>query len=131
KARPARSGNARQEARRGLVSETGTHPRMGEPGDDREIAAKVPEDIQVRGELVVSASPFRKEIGRVEPQRRAQAHHAPFRLGGRPALLREGVEPGQGQGDAGGLEEMPAGKFHGRVLGWMVILTYWQGSRQS
>ena len=117
KAGPARARHAGQEAGRGLVGEPRTHPRMRQPGDDREIVAVVLEQFQVGRELVVLAGLLGKEIGGMQSQRRADADHAPRRLRRRRPThgrRREGVEPGQGQRDAGGPEE--ASRSHGMFM---------------
>ena len=101
---PARSRRAGQEAGRGLVGEPRAHPRVRQAGDDREVVAEVLEDFQVRREFVVLAGLLREEVRRVQPQRRADADHAPplgCSLSG--TGRRESVEPGQGQRHAGGL----------------------------
>ena len=95
--RPA-PGHAGQEAGRGLVGEPRAHPRMRQPGDDREVVAEVLEDFQVGRELVVLAGLFREEIGRVQSQRRADADHPPPRLAA-PADARAG-EKASSQGKA-------------------------------
>ncbi len=78
---------------------------MLQSGNHGEIIAMLFEDFQVRRERIIFARIFRKEILRMQPQRRADADHAAARCG--PALwffVSEDVEPREGEGDAGGAE---------------------------
>ena len=67
KAGPARARHAGQEAGRGLVGEPRAHPRVRQPGDDREIVAEVLEDFQVRRELVILARLSGKKLAGCSP----------------------------------------------------------------
>ena len=114
---PARVLGAREEARRSLVREPRTHPRVRQARYDRELAAKLLEDFQVRREGVILAFVLWKEEGRVQPQRRANADHPPSRLCSRHARARAAETRAetrrQGQRHAGGLQECASVEGHG------------------
>src|SRR5262249_28405822 len=122
---PARVLGAREEARRSLVREPGTHPRVRQAGDDREVLAELPEHVQVRRELVILALLLREEEFRVQAERRADADHAPLCRCGRSAERARGhevTEAGQGQRHAGGAQEFAAVQWHGEILaGWSFV----------
>ena len=92
-----------QEAVDGIVA--GAHVRMRQPGDDREVVAKVLEDLQVRRQLVILAGLLREEIRRMQAQRRADADHAARRLAAAAARA-----PGASASSQGRASDTPAAR---------------------
>src|SRR5207253_9976314 len=88
--------------------------RVRQAGDDREFAAEILENFEVRREWVILAVLPREEVGRVQAERCANADHPPPRLGvsGPGAGRGKQVETRQGQRHAGGAEEGTTGAFH-------------------
>ena len=71
---PFRMRGRGQKAQVGIVA--GADVGMRQPGDDREVVAKVFQDLQVGRQLVIAARFFRKEKRRMQAQRRVDANHA-------------------------------------------------------
>ena len=93
---------------------------MRQAGNDREVAAEILENFQVRREFVLLARFLGEEKLRMQPERRADADHAARSFHGRSTECSnrsEVVEARQGQRDAGGAEEGSAGEFHAMILG--------------
>jgi hypothetical protein len=72
-------GRPGQEAVIGIVARTNV--RVRQPRDYGEIVAKILDDLEERGELLILARALGEESGGVEPERRVDTHHAARRLG--------------------------------------------------
>lgn len=104
-----------QKAVVGIVA--GADVRVRQPGDHREVVAKILEDFQVRRQLIVPPRLLRKEVLWMHSERRVDADHASLdRRRGGSSAPRHDIQQRQRHRDTRAAKEGSAIKLHGKFL---------------